>query len=997
MADLTGKTVGQYQIVEKLGAGGMAEVYKAYQPRLDRFVAIKFIRPEFAADENFRARFEQEAKSIARLSHGNIVHIYDFGEIDQQYFLVMEFIEGQSLKYYLHSLKDSGKSSTLDETAAIIKQIGQALDYAHQQGVIHRDVKPDNIMITNKGRAVLSDFGIAKMLEGTGTLTATGASVGTPAYMSPEQIQGNKDNIGPASDIYSLGVILFEMVAGRIPFLADTPMAVMYKHLNDTIPSARAFNPALPRSIEPVISKALAKNPRDRFATAAEMVKEIQSSRVDETIPSGAPVPKSKTGRFPKWIWFTLGGLVLVIGFIVAVIVGGFALLGGEHNTPAAPTEIITAEQEIHTEKQQPTISPTEPEIISAATSMPLTPTSVPTLVVTPTEPPSNIQITQLTLYESAANHFAWSPDGSQMVIAGYNLRLFDTIKLQEILEISTGAVNGNVVFSPDGNMLAAASNTGITLWDTRGWGQLGDLPGSDDTAWVDFSPDGTLVASSTGSAVKVWDVSGRTVLLTLPSGPSRCVSFSPDGKTLAASGGIAGQEIKLWDVETGAEILTLTGHSNWINSVTFSPDGQTLASGSIDNTIRLWNVADGRQQRVLTGHTNQVESVAFSPDGTLLASASWDLTVKIWDVTSGSELDSLTGHTSWIKSVAFSPDGTMLASGSNDQMRIWKVERGTAVVAPATSITVGKPVQVSVPLSEKAIKPENAGQVVLKTQLDTDSVNDIAWSPDKQYLVIAASRILIYDAHSQEQIYTIDSVQSANRITFSLDGTLMAAAAYSGVSLWNVEGWGEIRTFPGSQNTEWVDFSPDGKLLASATGSTVKLWDVANGNELLTLPAGPTRCVVFSPDGRTLAATGGIAGQDIKVWDVETGAETFTLTGHSNWINSLDFSPDGQTLASGSIDNTIRLWDMTTGRQTAVLTGHTDQVENVAFSSDGSLLASSSWDLTVRIWQVSSKSQLASLTGHTGWIQCVAFSPDGSILASGAIDHGVRLWGLGE
>jgi WD40 repeat protein len=637
-----------------------------------------------------------------------------------------------------------------------------------------------------------------------------------------------------------------------------------------------------------------------------------------------------------------------------------------------------------------PTATPVPPPISVTDTPQP-TPTPVPP---SPTAmPPVALQVTQLALYEDASNHFAWSPDSKLLVIAGYNMDLYDVQTLKKTQEIRTGAVR-EVVFSPDGTMLASASHDGVKLWDTAGWGELRTLAGSGDTESVAFSPDGKMLATGTGSTIKLWDVAAGNELRTLPGSSGRAVAFSPDGRLLAASGGVAGQDIKLWDVASGSELPALTGHSNWINSLAFSPDGRLLASGSVDGTVRLWDAAEGRQARVLTGHTGQVDSVAFSSDGRLLASASWDLTVRLWDVASGKELVSLTGHASWISCVAFSPDGTMLASGSGDRMLLWRIEYGAAMPEPTPTLSPSVSIVTPVPLSGSAISPGNIERVAQLQFLESDNVKQIAWSPDGKLLAIGTYHIYFYDAQTLEQIYVMDSLQWVNSIAFSPDGTLLASASMGdSVQLWEVGGWGELRILAGSGDTESVAFSPDGRMLATATGSTVKLWDVASGNELRTLPAGPVRTVAFSPDGRTLAASAGVAGQEIKLWDVESGNELRTLTGHSNWINSVVFSPDGQTLASGSVDNTVRLWDVASGRQVRALTGHTNQVESVAFSPDGRLLASASWDLTVKLWDVASGNELRSLTGHTGWVTSVAFSPDGAVLASGS--ETVRLWGL--
>jgi serine/threonine protein kinase len=299
MTELMGQTIGAYRLIAKLGEGGMAEVYKAYQPRLEREVALKFIRPELAADAEFRGRFEHEAQAIARLSHPNVVHVYDFGEEGNRYYLVMEYVPGQTLKERLESLRAAGETMDWDEACRIINQIAAALDYAHQQGIIHRDVKPANIMLTPDGRALLNDFGIARMLGTSQALTQTGGTIGTPAYMSPEQIRGDKEQLGSASDLYSLGIVLYEMLTGRVPFAADTPLAVLYKHLHDPIPLPRTLAPALPEVAERVLLKALAKDPIDRYPDGQSLAQALQASLSTPTLPLPSPL---QTRTRPAWL-----------------------------------------------------------------------------------------------------------------------------------------------------------------------------------------------------------------------------------------------------------------------------------------------------------------------------------------------------------------------------------------------------------------------------------------------------------------------------------------------------------------------------------------------------------------------------------------------------------------------------------------------------------------------------------------------------------------------
>jgi serine/threonine protein kinase/tetratricopeptide (TPR) repeat protein len=269
VVSLAGKTLGKYRLIEQLGRGGFASVYKAYQARLDRYVAVKVLHPHLVEGEDFLARFEREAKAVATLRHPNIVIVHDFDVEDNIYYMVMEFIDGQSLKEKLLQLNASQTYMPLATIEQIMKCITEALDYAHDRGMLHRDVKPSNVILDTKGEAFLTDFGIARILSNT-QFTATGALIGTPAYMSPEQGQGL--GVSPASDVYSLGVMLYEFLTGHVPFDADTPLAIIFKHISDPLPSIRTTRPELPEGLERVVYKALAKDPDDRFQRPGEMM-----------------------------------------------------------------------------------------------------------------------------------------------------------------------------------------------------------------------------------------------------------------------------------------------------------------------------------------------------------------------------------------------------------------------------------------------------------------------------------------------------------------------------------------------------------------------------------------------------------------------------------------------------------------------------------------------------------------------------------------------------
>ncbi|TEU19216.1 MAG: serine/threonine-protein kinase [Anaerolineales bacterium] len=353
MADMTGRTLGKYRLIERLGRGGMAEVYRAYQPRLERDVAVKVMLGYLAEDEKFVGRFEREAKAVAALHHPHIVQIYDSDVEDDVYYMVMEYIGGETLKARLKRLNAERKRMSLDDVARIFRALCDALDYAHAQGCIHRDIKPANVMFDGE-RLVLTDFGIASIVGGT-RYTASGAMVGTPAYMSPEQGQGDPGDV--RSDVYSLGIILYEMVTGRLPYDADTPLAIVLKHLNEPLPPPSQVRADVPLTVERVILKALAKSPDDRYQSAGALAEALEAAVESAEVPAEAlpPLREPRVAAAPpapvaepapprrQMLWALVGVAALAV---VALAVAALLILpdrGGEAEPTVSPTKAASS------------------------------------------------------------------------------------------------------------------------------------------------------------------------------------------------------------------------------------------------------------------------------------------------------------------------------------------------------------------------------------------------------------------------------------------------------------------------------------------------------------------------------------------------------------------------------------------------------------------------------------------------------------------------------
>ncbi len=454
----SGQTLGPYRILNQIGQGGMATVYKAYHAATDRDVAVKVLPPQLAGDPEFLGRFQQEARTIARLEHPHILPVHDFGEEAGLTYLVMRYMEAGTLKERMQA----GKLEPA-EVDRLFTQLAEALSYAHAHGVIHRDLKPANVMVDAQGNVFLTDFGIAKLLESDAHFTATGAMVGTPAYMSPEQVLGQK--VDQRSDLYSLGIILYQMVAGREPFEADTPMAVALKHVHAPLPLPTTFNPQIAPGLERLILKSLAKEPADRFATAADFlaawkqaVKEAQEQRGAETTggagrTASAPAPARR--GLPVWAW---AGLALGTLGLCTLAVAGAAWLGSGLARGGAETATQAVLAGVSpTSVEDPTLAPTHrPEVRATVTSgaAAALPPALPTAPsVTPTASPLEALNVTNNPRESAEPHLLFDQTGTlHLVWYDASLRPTDASQAYELLHRQ---------LSPNGEWSAASSLTG--------------------------------------------------------------------------------------------------------------------------------------------------------------------------------------------------------------------------------------------------------------------------------------------------------------------------------------------------------------------------------------------------------------------------------------------------------------------------------------------------------------------------------------------------------
>lgn len=989
--------LGRFLLQDQIGRGGMGRVFEARDPELRRTVAIKVLLDPKKVSAKTLARFVSEAQITSQLDHPNIIPIHEVGATHEgEVYFVMKKVEGRTLTEILADARTGDTKWTQYRLLNVFIKICNAVAYAHDRGVLHRDLKPANIMLGRFGEVLVMDWGVARLIDDeteptqedlpiestSQSGTVDGASIGTPGYMSPEQAQGQLEKLGPTSDVWSLGSILYQMLTLRPAYEADDSFALVKKALKPPVPpNIRAPECKLDREIEGVCLKALQPEPEDRYDNAAELARTVEEFLEG----SKRRERRAKRARVRRRIT-AISLSVLALVALSTVMLWRRADVAREQadelRIDAELSEVATREALIVSQRSQLisdarhrelTGQPVEAlALFRAATQLEQGDISalaaeIERLIATggvslvlggdPEDYVRDLCYTHDgTMIAAATWHWAviWDTEtGERLTIQAHD-DLVRTVSIGNDSVLATGSNDGSaalwdltdgslihflnyhtapvieVFFDPSGERVATVSEDGtFAVWSTSD-GTLSNTFGEQGVPIINAeqSPDGMRIASVTGDgSIWIWELDTGRLVTTLTDSDASFATVAWSSTSLLAGGSTQGR-VTVWRVgESLTEPIRVAAHQGEVTQLGFNSDGSLLASGGMDGVLSVCRANSGELLYQTNAHEDEITELTFLRDDEWLVTAGVDGTAKVWSADSGVLLRQLVGHEDSIDTLDVTTDGSWLATGSSDTtVRLWALREGALVAS---------------------------------LRGHDDSVEDVWFSTAGSLLASVSTdgEILFWDDHTFDLLERHDTHQ---------------------------------------ENTVSIQGSPRGHLLATFGDSeTIHLITVADGTfrEMPLSGLHPTHsyALAFSPDESLIAA--GAESGHVPVFRTIDGQIVHMLEAHYGPVFALAFSPDGRWLATGSHDDTIGLWDVENGELLSHLRWHGDDVEVVKFNHNGTRLFSASSSGHVCVWSVPGGQMLFALPAHHGWIEDLVVSPDGTQLATGGTDKVVRLW----
>lgn len=988
---------GDYVLTRFIARGGMGIVYEARQKSLNRVVALKMVLAGQLADPEQIQRFYREAQSVGGLDHVGIVPVYEAGMVDGQHFFTMALVEGGSLA---GKIADGPIEHKL--AARYARDVAEAVSYAHRKGVIHRDLKPGNILLGESRTVRITDFGLATRRDETDGMTITGQILGTPAYMPPEQATGGSGDVTPLSDVYSIGAVLYSLVTGRPPFQASNTMETLRQVVEQEPVSPRELNSSVARDLETVCLKCLQKDPTRRYQSAQEVAEDLDRFLNYQPILARPVGAMEKLG---KWVGrnkaLSVTATVAVLAMVIGTATSIWFALEANERADAEGKLTLRAKKErdrANEEKARADNEKKRSKDAEAAANFQLANERWNANAVgdaryylhkIPAEYRDNFEWhycnrkfhgSDLTLYghKSPVNSVRFTRAGDRIVSAGRTIRVWDATTGKQLANFGghSDAIL-EIALSPDGRFVASASrDQTVMLWDLETGECLHTLKGH--TGWVagvDFSPDGQLIASAClDGSVRIWnfETGGEIRRIQAHADGVIRVRFSLDGTKVVSSDAVNGS-VRYWETESG----TLAGTSElWpfgyrvgasdVTCIEYSPDGSRVAAGGPSEVAILR--ADGNDEnQVNLRHRTWVNGLAFSPDSMRLATGSNDGVTRIWDSTRGDVIYEFRGHTGAVQSVDFSPNGARLVSGSRDNtVKVWNAVSGTADIT-----------------SDRYNQHRET--------------RTLEFSPDGAKILLTSeseNHFSMHDAQSGEEVgsflgHTRPSVFCCQ---FSHDGRfIVSGGAETTIRVWDTQTREELFALEGHTNSiACMHLSADGsKLISFGLDQTIRHWDLTSGKELKVLPTPPpTLGNCFSPNGDFIVLgcnrSRSVMGEQFQlILDCETGEHIGELRTGQHQVGVIRVSPDASKIVVGYMNGAILIWDRRSAKQIGSLVGHTGQITALTFSPDGERIASVGRDNSVRLWNAASGEQLMVVDDTAGFSRAVAFSPDGSQLVS--------------